>query len=70
MSTVEKNLVCALGAVKFKIMALWGMWRSEEHGAWSAEQGVQSAEEQTLKSMQETNQGQGSVGECVCIIMG
>ena len=24
-----------------------------------------SAEEQKLKSMQETNQGQGSVGECV-----
>ena len=29
-----------------------------ERGAWSAEQ-------QKLKSMQETNQGQGSVGECV-----
>ena len=63
MSPVEKNLVCALGAVKFKIMALWGMWRSEERGA-------RSAEEQKLKSMQETNQGQGSAGKCVCIIMG
>ena len=37
--------------------------RSTEHGA-------RSVEELKLKSMQETNQGQGSVGECVCIIMG
>ena len=63
MLPVEKNLVCALGAVKFIIMAPWGMWRREEHGA-------RSAEEQKLKSMQETNQGQGSVGKCMCIIMG
>ena len=32
----------------------------EEHGA-------QIVEEQKLKLMQETNQGQGSVGECVCV---
>ena len=31
------------------------------------ERSVRSTEEQKLKSMQETNQGQGSVGECVCV---
>ena len=70
-------VVCALGAIKFKIMVPWGMWsaergaQSKEWGARSKEWGVRS-EEQKLKSMQETNQGQDSVGvgECVCIIMG
>ena len=84
-------VVCALGAIKFKIMVPWGMWstergawskewgarskergaRSEERGARSKEWGARSEEEQKLKSMQETNQEQGSGGgEYVCIIMG
>ena len=43
--------------------------RSAEQGVRSTEQGVRSAseEEQKLKSMQETNQGQGSRGGGVCV---
>ena len=37
-------VVRALGAVKFKIMALWGMWRSVECGAWSVERGAAKIE--------------------------
>ena len=43
-------VVCALGAIKFKIKVLWGMWsaergaRSKEWGAWSKEWGVRSKE--------------------------
>ena len=39
MSPVEKNVVCALDAVKFKIMAPQGMWRSKERRARSVERG-------------------------------
>ena len=41
-----------------------GVW-SVEWGVWSEECGAWSVEEQKLKSMQETNQGQDNVGECV-----
>ena len=49
-------VVCALGAIKFKIMVPWGMWsaergvRSEERGARSEERGARSEERGARRS--------------------
>ena len=41
-------VVCALGAIKIKIMVPWGMW-SVERGVRSVEQGVRNAERWGVK---------------------
>ena len=57
-----QNFLCVLGAVKLK---RYGCVSSVEHVVWSTDCTAHSTEENKFKLMQDTKQGQGSVGECV-----